>query len=77
MFTLCDDILMALNVMIIVFWDVRTCTWVESYHHFKGICCLQFQYKSLPFYSEDGGSMFLQNVGYCLQDYSVSHNRRQ
>jgi hypothetical protein len=49
---------MALNVMNILFWEARACAWVESYNHF-----LHFQDESLIFYSEDGGSMFLQNVG--------------
>jgi hypothetical protein len=28
------------------------------------------------FNPEDGGSIFLQNVGICLQDYTVSQRRR-
>lgn len=56
---------------------------------FGGTCCLHFQgwimsqsssqwdVDGLPCNSENGGSMFLQNVGEVLLDYMTSHPRRE
>jgi hypothetical protein len=45
---------------------VSLCSLVGSYQHFGGMNQLH-----LHFYPEDGGDMFLQNVGNYLQNYMV------
>jgi hypothetical protein len=37
------EVLMAVSTQIAVFWVIATCSLVEVYHCFRGICCLHHQ----------------------------------
>jgi hypothetical protein len=53
-----------------VFWDVASCSLVDSDQRFRGAYCLHHQ-------GNDGGSTLLWNIGQHLPDYMVQHPRRQ
>jgi hypothetical protein len=53
---------------ILTFWDVMPCGLVDRSEHSEGTCSSIFRV--------DGDSRFLQNVGCCLENYTLSHVRR-
>jgi hypothetical protein len=52
---------------IAIFWVMTHCSLVGGLEHFEGMCGL-----NLHFSPEDGGSMFLQNIGNYIPDCVVS-----
>jgi len=59
----------AKKIQVEVSWVVMPCSIVVGYQHFRGLCCLHL-------WSEDGGSMVLQNVDIPSQCYMASQPRR-
>jgi hypothetical protein len=57
-----------------VFRVVVSCSLVEVYQHFRGVCCLHHLGDDCP---DDGGSKHLWNVSKLLPDYVVQQHRRQ
>jgi hypothetical protein len=74
------DVLTAVIVNCIIFWDLKPCSLVEVHGRFGGsyschllLACF---FPGLPFDPENGGSMFLRNVRKILPDYKALHHRR-
>lgn len=63
------DILTVVNIRIIIFWDVKQRSLVEFYW-------LPEEYPFYTFYSENRGSIFLQNIVGQLPDYTALHSRK-
>jgi hypothetical protein len=70
------EILMALTIMITIFWDVMPCSLVEVYTHSWGTCCPPIQGRTVTS-PEEGENTFLWEVGKLLPDYPGSHFKRQ
>jgi hypothetical protein len=71
----------------IIFWDVTPCSLLSCNRRFGGTyrlhlqgllatCLLAVSCWNYLFDPEDGGDMFLRNVGCNLRDYTASHPRR-
>jgi hypothetical protein len=60
----------SVTITIIVFWDEMPCYLEGMYQHFRGICCLQFQYRRWS-------SRFIRNIGTCLSNYMALQLKRQ
>jgi hypothetical protein len=56
----------------IIFWDVTPCSLLR----WLATCLLAGSCWNFFFDPEDGGDMFLRNVGYISPDYTASHPRR-
>jgi hypothetical protein len=56
----------------VILWDGRLCCPIEVCQCFGAYCLLLV---GLFFSPEDGGSVFLQNVGELVSDYESSHPR--
>jgi hypothetical protein len=64
-----------------IFWDMTLCSPLSLNRRFGGIYRLHFQLAcwfcwTYFFDPEDGGDMFLRNVGYNSTDYTASYPRR-
>jgi hypothetical protein len=68
------EVLTVVTIKSIIFWDVTLISEPGFPLAAHSVCLLLAW---LLFDPEVGGSMFLQNIGELLPDYTVSHPRRQ
>jgi hypothetical protein len=71
--------LAALTMKTTVVWDMTPCSLVDINRCIGGTYCLHLQRRRVSpvFNSEDGGSVFLRNVGQYILDYMALHPRKQ